>query len=84
MVKIENSLQCSTSIKQYLGNMSRLSAVDNPTEFLDHIKSLGLDCAVTVFNHYQNRPVRASGNCYNEALPLGWCERTDTLLVSTY
>lgn len=84
MVKIENSLQCSTSIKQYLGNMSRLSGVDNPTEFLDHIKSLGLDCAVTVFNHYQNRPVRASGNRYNEALPLGWCERMDTLLVRTY
>jgi len=60
-------------------------SVPDPTEapdaFGEHLKSLDLRFAQTVFGHYQNRPIQSNGR-FDEVTTLEWCERMDTLLVS--
>ena len=63
------------------GLMSFPSPIDSPSEYLDHIMSLGLDCAISAFKHFQTRLVQLPGSRYDESLALEWCERMDSLLV---
>ena len=52
-------------------HMSFPSLIDSPSKYLDHITSLGLDCAIS-------QPL---GSHYHESLALEWCEHMDSLLV---
>ena len=61
--------------------MSFPSPIDSPSEYLDHITSLGLDCTISAFKHFQTQLVQPLGSCYNESLALEWCEHMDSLLV---
>ena len=63
--------------------MSIPSPTELPDAFLEHLKSLGLDIAVTSFVHYQNRLVLSPSGRYDEAPTQEWCERMDSLLVSS-
>ena len=62
--------------------MSFPNPVDLPTEYLNHLTSLGLNCTVSTFNHFQTRIVQAPGVRLNESHSVEWCERMDSLLVS--
>src|SRR5882762_17694 len=65
-------------------NMSFPSPLLSPNEFLDHVRSLGLDSITTLFRHYQRRPVPSSpGGHYDMSDTHEWCDRMDTLLVSS-
>jgi hypothetical protein len=57
--------------------------VNSPIEFLDYVKSLGLELAATAFVHYQTRPVRSGGR-YDDTQTQEWCERMDFFLVSSH
>jgi hypothetical protein len=70
------------SVASLTGTMSIPSPTELPDAFLEHLKSLGLDPAVTTFIHYQKRPVLSPGGRYDEAPTQEWCERMDSLLVS--
>src|SRR5882757_8240084 len=66
------------------GNMTMPSPLLSPNEFLEHVTSLGLDSIIAPFVHYQNRPALSlAGGRYDESATQEWCERMDTLLVST-
>lgn len=54
-----------------------------PKEFLEHLKSSNLGIAVTAFLHYQIRPTVAPNGRFDEGTAQEWCERMDTLLVSS-
>jgi hypothetical protein len=62
--------------------MSIPNPINDPNAFLEYIKTLGLDLAVTTFAHYQNRPNPSPGRRYDEKSTQEWCERMDSLLVS--
>jgi len=62
--------------------MSIHNPIDDLNAFLEYIKTLGLDLAVTTFTHYQNRPNQSPGCWYDERSTQEWCERMDSLLVS--
>ena len=64
--------------------MSFPSPIDSPSEYLDHITSLGLDCTINTFQHFQTRLVQPLGSRYDESLALEWCERMDLLLVHQF
>ncbi|KIM76563.1 hypothetical protein PILCRDRAFT_12622 [Piloderma croceum F 1598] len=53
--------------------------IEAPDAFGEHLKSLDLHFAQTVFGHYQNRLIQSNGR-FDEAPTLEWCERMDTLL----
>ena len=61
--------------------MSYPDPIEAPDSFGNHLKSLGLQFALTVFGHYQNRPIVTNGR-FEEIVTLEWCERMDALLVS--
>ncbi len=66
------------------GNMSFPSPLLSPNEFLDHVRSLGLESIITLFQHYQQRPFPSSpGGRYDTSSTQEWCDRMDTLLVSS-
>jgi hypothetical protein len=54
-----------------------------PDTFGDYLKSVGLQFAQTVFDHYQSRPSESNGRV-QEVATLEWCERMDALLVSPH
>lgn len=62
--------------------MSYPDPLEAPNAFGDYLKTLELHFAVTVFGHYQNRPIDTNGR-FVEGMTQEWCERMDTLLVST-
>src|SRR5258705_5076566 len=64
--------------------MSIPSPTELPDTFLDHLKSLSLDLAITTFNHYQNRPVHSPSGRYDVEPTQEWCEHMDSLLVSKF
>jgi hypothetical protein len=70
------------SVASLIGTMSIPSPTELPDAFLEHLKSLGLDLAITTFIHYQKQPVLAPGGWYDEAPTQEWCEHMDSLLVS--
>jgi hypothetical protein len=61
--------------------MSFPSPTELPDAFLEHLRSLGLDLAVSTFVHYQKRPILSPGGRYEETPTQEWCERMDSLLV---
>ncbi|KIM81345.1 hypothetical protein PILCRDRAFT_8711 [Piloderma croceum F 1598] len=60
--------------------MSIPNPVNHLNTFLEHIKSLGLNLAVTTFTHYQNQPFHSPGHRYDERSTQEWCECMDSLL----
>ena len=62
--------------------MSFPNPIDSPTEYLNHLTSLGLNCAVSAFNHFQTQIVQAPGVHLNESHSVELCEQMDSLLVS--
>ena len=63
--------------------MSYPDPIEAPNSFGDYLKSLGLQFALTVFGHYQNRPI-VTNSQFEEVVTVEWCERMDTLLVSPH
>jgi hypothetical protein len=64
-------------------HMSFPSPLLSPNEFLDHVRSLGLEAIITPFLHYQDQPLPSSaGGRYDIRATQEWCDRMDTLLVS--
>ena len=55
-----------------------------PATFLDHLRSLNLDSAVTPFLHNQTRPSQTPNGQLDEVKAQEWCERMDSLLVSKF
>ena len=62
--------------------MSLPSPVTSPSEYLDHLTSLGLDCAIMVFNHFQVCLMKTPKGRLDLSLTQQWCERMDGFLVS--
>ena len=54
--------------------MSLPSLVTFPSEYPDHLTSLGLDCAVMAFDHFQVCPVKTPGGHFDSSLTQQWCE----------
>jgi hypothetical protein len=66
------------------GNMPFPSPLLSPNEFLDYVRSLGLDSIITLFQHYHERPFPSPpGDCYDISDMEAWCDRMDMLLVSS-
>ena len=64
------------------GDISISNLLLSPNEFLDHVRSLGLESIVMPFLHYQARPLPSSaGGRYDDNVAQQWCDRMDTLLV---
>jgi hypothetical protein len=64
-----------------LGNMS-LPNPQNESAFLDHLKTINFDFALSAFLHFQNRPLASPNGRYDEGPTVDWCDRMDFLLVS--
>ena len=62
--------------------MSLPSPVTSPSEYLNYLTSLGLDCAIMAFNHFQVHPVKTPRGHLDLSLTQQWCERMDGFLVS--
>jgi hypothetical protein len=87
---VELYFQFSTSIKHIatsgrnLGEMAFPSPTQAPNDFRDYLKSLNLNLALNTFSHYQNRPIETLNGRLIEDTAQQWCERMDSLLVTTW
>jgi hypothetical protein len=63
--------------------MSIPDPTEHPDNFLEYLKSLGLDLVATAFFHYRTQPIVSPGGRYDVKSTQEWCERMDSLLVSS-
>jgi len=63
--------------------MSMPNPQQAPQEFKAYLKTLKLEIAIPAFLHNQNRPVPGPNGRLHEGRTQDWCERMDTVLVSS-
>ena len=70
------------TVNPHTGTMSIPSPTTHPDNFLEHLRSLGLDHTVTTFTHHRNQPACSPSGWYHVRITQEWYNQMDSHFVS--